>query len=136
MESFATVEDYLAYYDADVEPQRLNALLLKASRLIASQLDASGVDWRSKLEDCCYMGLLSDVACDVVHRSIGEGGKADIPFGASQFGETTGSVSWNFSMSNPYGDMFLSSANKAMLGIGRSRGRMLVPNTWADRMEV
>lgn len=128
MEAFATSSDYLAYYDVEIEPSRLDALLMKASRLIAAQLTASGVEWEDKAAgDCCYAGLLADVACDVVHRSIGEGGRADIPYGASQFGETTGSVSWNFSMSNPYGDMFLSSANKAMLGIGRSRGRMLHP---------
>ena len=128
MEAFATSSDYMAYYDVDIEPSRLDALLMKASRLIAAQLTASGIEWAKRAEDdCCYAGLLADVACDVVHRSIGEGGKADIPYGASQFGETTGSVSWQFSMSNPYGDMFLSAANKAVLGIGRSRGRMLHP---------
>ena len=128
MEAFATSSDYMAYYDVDIEPSRLDALLMKASRLIAAQLTASGIEWAKRAkDDCCYAGLLADVACDVVHRSIGEGGKADIPYGASQFGETTGSVSWQFSMSNPYGDMFLSAANKAVLGIGRSRGRMLHP---------
>ncbi len=134
MEAFADSAAYTAIYDTDMDAARLDALLAKASRLIAANLTESGVDYAARIEDeDGYRCLLADVCVDVVHRSIGEGGatSAAIPYGASQFGETTGSVSWNFSLSNPYGDMFLSSANKAMLGIGRSRGRMLHPETGA-----
>lgn len=124
MEPFASAADYRALYDTDMTDERLQALLDMATRKIAKQVTDAGIDIEDADED--YQALLSDVCIDVVHRATGTG-MDNVPFGATQFGETTGSVTWNYSMANPYGDLFLSRENKRDLGIGKSRGRMLQP---------
>lgn len=131
MTAFTTPADYRAMYDTDATDERLTALIAKASRMIAAQLRPCGIVAEERGID--YIGLLSDITCDVVHRSLGDEGAENIPYGASQFGETTGSVSWNFSMSNPYGDMFLTANEKKMLGIGRSAARSIPAGNRGNR---
>ena len=123
MDAFASAADYRLLYDTDMADERLDALLLKASRKIARQLEDAGIAVDEDDEE--YMAVLSDVCIDVTHRAVGT--DADVPFGANQFGETTGSVTWNFSLANPYGDMFLTAENRRDLGLNKSRGRMLHP---------
>ena len=131
MEAFASIQNYKAIYDTSVTDTRLTALLLKATRKIAAQLDSAGIDYETADED--YKALLADVCIDVVHRSIGDGSEVDVPYGAKQFGETTGSVTWNFSLANPYGDMFLTAENKRDLGISKTRGRCILANNRGTR---
>lgn len=129
--AFATTARYRAMYDTAETDERLQALLDKASRTIAAQLSPCGIVPEER--GVSYVELLADITCDMVRRSLGS--DADVPFGASQFGETTGSVSWNFSMSNPYGDMFLTANEKKMLGIGRGKARSIFAGNRGNRGE-
>lgn len=127
MEAFATVEQYLAKYDSDQDEERILEWLEDATSLICAELDASGVDYSDPDED--FADTLMRVCRDVAHRALDSG--AGIPFGASQFSETTGSISDSFTLANPYGDLFLTKAERRRLGIGASTGRMLHPQIGA-----
>ena len=126
MEAFAKAADYKALHDTDLSDARLGALLGRASRDIAAELRASGIDYSEPNDD--FAADLADVAISMVHRAIGEDSAgADIPFGANQFSETAGSYSASATLANPYGDMFMTKAERRKLGIGRARAGFSFP---------
>ena len=126
MEPFAGPVDYRAVYDADVSDARLQALLGRASRDIAAELRQSGIDYAEP--DAGFAADLADVAISMVHRAIGEdSGGCDIPYGATQFSESGGAYSASATLANPYGDLFMTKAERRKLGIGRARAGFCSP---------
>lgn len=123
MEAFATVADYRAKYDSDLDDSRILVWLEDASNHIRAELDASGIVRCDRGAD--YDDALMCVCRDMVHRAIGD--ESNIPFGASQFSETTGSISDSFTLANPYGDLFMTRAERRRLGLAAGAGRMLHP---------
>ena len=124
--AFATVADYRLVYDSDETDERVGAFLARASRLVASELRSSGIDYSDPDED--FAGTLMDVTVSVAHRALGDGGGgADIPFGASQFSETNDFASASVQFANPYGDLFLIEAERRALGIGAGDACVLSP---------
>ena len=73
MEPFASAFDYFALYDTNATDDRLDALLCRASRDIASELRAAGIPYDNPDED--FAADLADVACSMVHRALGEDGE-------------------------------------------------------------
>jgi hypothetical protein len=116
---FATAEQYRAVYDTKAADERLDAFLAKASRRMAAAMDAEGVGYDEPTED--FAAVLSDVCCDVTHRALGEDGATGttLPFGATQYSQGAGDYTESYTLSNPYGDMFLTKAERELLGLGR-----------------
>lgn len=123
--SFATVADYRDLYDSDESDVRLQALLDRASRDIASELRAAGVAYEDPDED--FAADLADVAIAMVRRSLPDGGDIEIPYGSSQVSQTGGPYAFSATLANPYGDMFITKAERSKLGIGRARAGFSPP---------
>lgn len=122
MTPYATVEEYEARYGTVTDTQTLQACLEDATALIASYLDAAGVDADSPDEELA--DRLMRVCRQVAHRSL-DSGAASVPFGVSQASQTAGGYSLSYSFSNPNGDIFLTAAERRMLGLGGFRFRTI-----------
>ncbi len=115
---FATCGQYRAVYDSDLADDRLDVFLSKASRRMAAAMDADGVAYDEPDED--FSETLADVCCDMAHRALGEGGACGtvLPFGATQYSQGADGHTESYTLSNPYGDLFLTKAERELLGIG------------------
>lgn len=125
MEPFATVEQYAARYGPPEDPELLAEVLMDATRLIAAELEREGV----ALSEEGAGGRMQ--ACrSVAHRALGDGEVADLPFGVTQYSQTAGPFSASVSVGNAYRDVFLTKAERRMLGLGRARAGFAGP--WGE----
>lgn len=128
MTAFATVADYKVLYDTSQPDGRIGAMLDRASRDMASELRAAGIGFEDP--DPGFAADLSDVACSMVHRALGEDGTDDdmlIPFGASQFSRGAGIYTASATLANPYGDLFMTESERRKLGIGLPKACVASP---------
>lgn len=127
MVSFATAAQYKAVYSTSLEDDRLQAKLDRASRDIAAELRHAGISYGNPNEE--FAADLADVCISMVHRSIGDEKASDssIPFGATQFSQGAGSYTASATLANPYGDVFMTKAERRKLGIIRSRAGFASP---------
>lgn len=132
MDAFCSVEDYRARYPDDETPGYvLLEALLEATDLISAAMDEGGVDYSDPTESFTFR--LKRICRTVVHRAIGSGvggGDADVPFGATQLSETSAQFNASVEFANPYGDMFLTQAEKDALGIGGGQACVMSAYTW------
>ena len=127
MDAFCSVEDYRARYPDDETPDTVLAeALLEATDLISAAMDEGGVDYSDPTESFTYR--LRRICRTVVRRSLGDGSnEADVPFGATQLSETSAQFNASVQFANPYGDMFLTQAEKDALGIGGGMACVISP---------
>lgn len=129
MAAFAEADDYRALHDTVEDDERLDALLARASRDMASELRNAGIGFDEP--DADFAADLADVAIAMVHRALGDDvdgeGALDIPFGASQFSRGAGSYTASATLANPYGDLFMTEAERRKLGIGLPRACVVSP---------
>ena len=100
MEAYATVADYEAVYGNYPDDDQLAAWLLKASRIIAAELDAHGI-----VPDADGLASCSDVCIDMVHRALGSADAVPVPVGTTQFSMTAGSYTQFGINANGYGSL-------------------------------
>ena len=112
---FATVEDLEARWRplSEDEQARADVLLADASAYIASMMSAAGASYTDP--DDLLESALRSVTCNVVKRAMDSPGGYT---GLTQY--TQGAIGYSESMSyaNPNGDMYLTKAEKRLLGIG------------------
>ena len=126
MEPFASVSDYRRAYPDDETPDEvLLERLLDATDVICAAMDGGGVDYTDPTESFTYR--LMRVCRDVTHRALGSDSSADIPFGATELSEGADTFSASVRLANPYGDMFLTQAEKDALGIGATLATVWSP---------
>ena len=129
MEPFASVEDYRARYPDDETPDAvLTEALLEATDVISAAMDEGGVDYSDPTKSFTFR--LKRICRTVVYRAIGSGGgdgDADVPFGATHLTETSAQFNASVQFANPYGDMFLTKAEKDALGIGGGQACVMSP---------
>lgn len=113
MEAYATVADYEAVYGNYPDDDQLAAWLLKASRIIAAELDAHGI-----VPDADGLASCSDVCVDMVHRALGA--SEGLPVGLTQYSMTAGSYSQSGSFPAGYGNLYLTKTERRQLGIAAS----------------
>lgn len=130
MEPFATVADYRARYPDDETPDEvLHEALLEATDLISAAMDEGGVEYADPTESFTFR--LRRICRTVTHRALGDGGGgADVPFGATQLKEGAAQFNATVQFANPYGDMFLTQAERDALGIGGGRACVMSAYTW------
>ena len=119
MEPFCTVAQYRLRYPADETPDEvLNEVLLDATDVMCAQMDESDVAYTDTSES--FTRRLMRICREVVHRSIGEGTSddMDVPFGATELSQAADTFNASVKLGNPYGDLFLTQAEKDALGIG------------------
>lgn len=130
MEPFASVEDYRARYPDDETPDAvLTEALLEATDVISAAMDEGGVDYSDPTESFTFR--LKRICRTVVHRAIGASGASDddvdVPFDATHLTETSAQFNASVQFANPYGDMFLTQAEKDALGIGGGKACVMSP---------
>lgn len=128
MRPFASVNDYVIVYETDVSDERLLAMLKSASRELAAELRAANIPYDDPDDELA--ADLSDVTIAMVHRALGDpegDGGPQIPFGASQFSQGAGGYTRSATLANPYGDLFVTEAERRRLGIGLAKASVLSP---------
>lgn len=119
MQPFATVAQYEARYGTVTGTATLQACLEDATAMIQAALDAAGVDYSTPTAE--YSDRLMRVCRQIAHRAMQAtppAGSIDAPYGVSQATQSAGGYSLSYSFANPYGDLFITSAERRMLGIG------------------
>lgn len=113
MEAFATVADIEARWkDLDsTEEARATALLMDASAMLSSQLGDVEIEEGSTLDYA-----LTAVCANMVIRAMSA--SASDLYGVTQSAMTAGPYTQSMSYANPTGDLYITKAEKAMLGIG------------------
>ena len=126
--AFATTAEYRAKYDTDMPDEALAVWLDDASDIMAGEMDAAGVDYSNP--DETFEARLCRVCRDMVRRAIGDGSNAalGVPFGAKQASMTAGGYSEQFTIDNPFGDLYLRAAERRALGIAASGFGISVPS--------
>lgn len=113
--AYATIEDVQARMTRDLsaDEQSVAAVLLEdAAVMIDAQAPAASA--AAKLT----------VSCRMVIRALGDGGISGVPMGASQ-GSMSGlgySQSWTIGSGGSTGELYLSKADRLLLGTGNSIG--------------
>lgn len=130
MKAFATIDDYVLRYGDVADEELLEQILLDASRLIKSELDNSGISIDEDDKDAA--DRLMQVCRGVAYRAMDQEQQNSIPFGATQFSQAAGGYSESFTIGNPYRDIYLTKAEKRLLGIGRGRYAAAIPGGVAD----
>ena len=119
MQPFASVTEYEARYGTVPDTQTLTECLEDATAMICAALDAAGVDYSNP--STTYADRLMRVCRQIAHRAMDAtppAGGIDAPFGVSQATQSAGGYSLSYSFANPYGDLFITSAERRLLGIG------------------
>ena len=123
--TFATIDDYLARFDAPDDMARLEAKLADASIAVAAALRAEGIDPDDP--PARLAGALVTVTCSVANRIVPSGGSGAIDPGATSYMETAGPYMQQVTLGGAYGTPKLMPSELALLGIGGSAGRTLRP---------
>lgn len=118
MEPYASVEDYVARYGEVDDPKLLYELLMDATRLIASELERVGLPTDDEVAADRRMQVCRTVSNRAMSQESGESG---IPVGATQFSQTAGPYTESFSFKYPSRDIYLTKAERRLLGIARGR---------------
>lgn len=128
MDAFATVSQYREKYSTDMPDSELAVWLDDASDIMAGEMDSAGVDYSHP--DETFEARLCRVCRDMVRRAIGDGSRAvlGIPFGAKQASMTAGGYSEQFTIDNPFGDLYLKASERRALGISASGFGIAVPS--------
>ncbi|MFC2623714.1 MAG: Gp19/Gp15/Gp42 family protein [Propionibacterium acidifaciens] len=115
-EPLADTAHYEALHGPATDPQRLAALLAKASRIIRAEAARAGVDVdvdKRITDGALDPDLAADIACDMAHWAL-TSGPVD---GATAITQTTGPFTVNATLSSPSGTMILTRAHRRLLGI-------------------
>lgn len=118
LEPFATEDDLLVRCpDLDgMQGGRGAALLADAAAFIASRMKRAGV--AIDADDEVQAANLKSVCVSMARRAASREG---ILAGTSQMTTTAGPYSETLAFSNPQGDLYMTSAERALLGLDRMR---------------
>ena len=121
--SVADVEVRLNRTFGSGESDQCEALLVDATNMLDAMVDVD-------ISDQTQRGLLKIVCANMVSRSLATATSES--FGVGEATYTMGPFTQSLNFSNPSGDLYLTKGEKRMLGIGGSRGRVLMPAIGGD----
>lgn len=108
------------------EQERAEALLDDASAMLDAYVTVDETDEKQ-------MQLLKIVVCNMVERAMSTGGDM---YGVTQQSMTAVGFTQQYTYANPTGDLYISKAEKRMLGIsGTGKGRTLMYGMVGDENE-
>ena len=104
----------------DDEQERAEALLDDASAMLDAYITVDETDEQQ-------MKLLKIVVCNIVERAMSTAADDGDLFGVTQQSITAGPYAQTFSYANPTGDLYITKAEKRLLGIsGTGKGRTIM----------
>lgn len=112
---YCSIEQYRARYEDEVDDEELQELLGDACALIRDELSRAG----RPIDGVEGADTRMRVARNVVHRMAQQ--LEDVPEGVSQYSSGAGEYTRSFSISNPYGEAYLTASERERLGISGSR---------------
>ena len=116
MVELATIADLLARWPDAPSVASTAERLHDASALVLSEMARAGV--RYDADDELQAANLKAVVCQMVHRAVGDGSIVD---GVANQSRTAGPYTLSYTYANPDGGLYLSSAERRLLGIKRVR---------------
>jgi len=121
MVAFCTVEQYEARYGEVEDETVLEEIIKDASRKIAAECDRCRINWRDP-DDPDYEDKLMQSCRDMAHRAfIYESADSSVPYGATNYSQSVDGFSENMSFtasgSSGYGDVFITKAERKLLGL-------------------
>jgi hypothetical protein len=121
MEPFATLDDLQQRFRTlSIDEQtRASALLEDASNIIRQEFDICGRE--IDLANSVLKGNITYVCCAMVKRVIANGVAGDY----TQYSQTVGSFNEQYTFANPQGDMYLTAAERRLLGIPKHRSKIM-----------
>ena len=125
MDAFATVADLNARRETPLstsQKNRATSLLSDASAMLAAMLDGAGISY-SDAVDPLKTNLVS-VTCAMVQRAM----KSEDMAGITNQSQTSGPYSQSFTYANPSGNLYVTSAEKRTLGVGKSHIGFIRPS--------
>lgn len=129
-EPFASIEDYEARYGEYGDDELLGSVLMDATRFICAELTRAGLDPDNEESADLYMQVCRSVAFRSLDHSDDDA--LGVPWGVMQLTQSSGPFSHTYQMANAHGDMYLTKAERRMLGLGRSRIRFIMPGGVGD----
>lgn len=117
--AYATIDDYKKRFGEPADKARCEQLLQDASTLIDAFTGKAEEGFEGK-----FPPAYTVVCCEVAHRAIAT--PAEL-LGVNNYTKSAVGYSETFGYSNPNGDLFLSSTQKRMLGVGKARIGALRP---------
>lgn len=124
MEAFATVAQYEARYGYAEDADILAQVLMDATREIASELDRAGIAYADT--DALFSDKLMQACRSMAYRAMGPGA-SEVPFGATQYSQGAIGMTESFTLGNPYGEVYLSKAERKLLGLDRRKAASVWP---------
>lgn len=128
---FATIEDLNSRRATPLTGDAADMATVKlsdASVLIQNELTLSRINWRRRMRNEAYAALLTATTCAVVERAI-----LSVLPGVKSRQQSAGPYSFTDTMSNPTGDLYLTSQEKRALGIGHGRIGSICPSGMCHR---
>lgn len=124
--TYATLEDYETRYGETEDPTAVEVFLKDATAMIDAspgfhrlEPDAPGYDTQTQ--------LLERITCAIAYRALSPGQFA----GYESISQGVGGFTASVNLANPSGDLYLTSNEKRLLGIGR--GRIGQTRMWGAR---
>ena len=124
MEPFATVEQYQARYGTGDDEAVLLEALMDATRELTAELDRAGKVFDP--EDAVFADRLMQACRTMVRRAMGQGASS-VPIGANQYSQGAAGFTESYSLANPYGEIYVSKAERRLLGLGGGRIGFAMP---------
>lgn len=114
--TYATVDELEARWRplSESERERAAVLLDDAAAILDAEMERCGLTAEGRSDKLRY------VSCQMVRRVMASGTDAG---DYSSVSRTAGSFTEQFSLSNPSGDMYLTSNERRLLGVQLRRGR-------------
>lgn len=124
MEPFATVEDYTVRYGSVDDEDILLEILKDATREIMSELDSAGISYADPSEK--WADTLMQACRSMANRAVSQD-DSEVPIGATQLSQGVGEFQHSFSFRNPYGEVYISQAERKLLGLKRGKAAFVYP---------
>lgn len=118
MEPFASVAQYEARYGEADDEAALTEVLMDATREISAELRRAGIDFIDPSPE--FADSLMQACRSMAYRAIGSG-DSPVPAGATQYSQGAGGYTESYTLGNPYGEVYMSKAERRLLGIDRAR---------------
>lgn len=127
MQPFASTDQYEARYGEVDDPEALEEVLMDATRAICAELDKAGIPYDGPDEG--FADRLMQACRSMAYRAMGPD-SSEVPLGATQFSQGADGYTQSFTLGNPYGDVYMTKAEKRLLGIGSAKAAFAYP--WGD----
>lgn len=120
MKVWATYEEYMTRHPSDKSSKdSIEAAIGDAAAIISAALDDAGISYENIDDDSLFRTNLRIVTCAMAARMVRTASSS----GIKQESQMVGQLQQSYTYESPSGSMYLTSAEKSMLGITAAANR-------------